>query len=62
MKKFFIILLSLVLCLLSLSCGNQDDDKIKVGTIKYLNVSEDVLDKLSSAPNHDNGTSNGANR
>ncbi len=47
MKKFFIILLSLVLCPLSLvGCGNQDDDKIKVGTIKYLNVTEEAFDKF----------------
>ena len=39
--------MSLVLCPLSLfGCGNQDDDKIKVGTIKYLNVTEEAFDKF----------------
>lgn len=53
MKKFLIILLSFVLCSLTLAgCGNQDDGKIKIGTIKYLNVTEEALDSLSDKRKH----------
>ena len=42
MKKFF--LLAMMFALILMTGCNLNDDKIKVGTIKYLNVTEDALD------------------
>ncbi len=50
MKKFLTFVLMILI--FTTGCGNQGDDKIKVGMIKYLNVTEDTLDKFSSADNH----------
>lgn len=43
MKKFLPLLLMILL--LATGCGSEDD-KIKIGTIKYLNVSEEAFSQL----------------
>lgn len=50
MKKFLPFVLMILI--FTTGCGNQDDDKIKVGTIKYLNVTEEALDEFYSNSNY----------
>ena len=53
MKKFLLLILFLVPFSLFLSGCGSDKDKIKVGTIKYLNVTETALAEIYGGESHE---------